>query len=297
MRALRAEGGMSVIELVVATGIFIAVLGAILSTFMEFDGNARVSNLQNDAQDQARRSLTRVAAELRNLASPTNELPNAVEKAQAHDLVFQAVAPTKPAGSGNARNTMRVRYCHAAGTGRLWRQTQTWTAASAPALPETASCPQAVQSGGWETSEEVAKDVVNGGGRAVFTYNAATLTEITEARAHLWVDVNPGERPRETDLETALFLRNQNRSPQASFTATASGSQIVLNGSDSTDPEGKALSYLWYDGTTFIGDGGTRTYVPASSGTHSMSLKVRDPAGLEHTAPAQSVCIVGDVPC
>jgi len=288
---------MTVVELVVGMGIFIAVLGAVLATFAEFDGNARVNSLQNDAQEQARRSLSRLASELRNLASPTNELPNAVEKAEGHDLVFQAVAATKPPGSENARNTMRVRYCHASGSGRVWRQTQTWTTASAPAVPATASCPQAEQAGGWASTQEVAKDVVNGSGRALFTYNSATLTGITEVRAHLYIDVNPGERPREADLETGLFLRNQNRLPQASFTAAANGSQIVLNGSDSTDPEGKALTYLWYDGATFIGDGITRTYVPATSGTRSMSLKVRDPAGLEHTAPSQDVCIVGANPC
>lgn len=288
---------MSVAELVVGMGIAIVVLGATLATFAEFDSNSRVSGLQNDAQEQARRSLGRLASEVRNLASPTNELPHAVEQAGAHDLVFQAVDATKPQGSQNARNTMRIRYCHAPSTGKVWRQTQVWTTSAAPSIPATTNCPQAEQAGGWGTTEEVARHVTNGSGRAVFTYNSATLTEITEARAHIYVDVNPGERPREVDLETGLFLRNQNRIPTASFTAVASGSQIVLNGSDSTDPEGKGLTYLWYDGATFVGDGITRTYVPSQSGTHPMSLKVRDPAGLEHTAPTQNVCIVGAIPC
>jgi hypothetical protein len=131
--------------------------------------------------------------------------------------------------------------------------------------------------------------------RPVFAFNSSDLTSITEIRTKLYVDADPAARPAETNLETVVFLRNQNRAPTASFTASASGAQIVLNGSASSDPEGRALDYYWYDngGASPVGQGIVVTYAPAEYGNHSITLKVKDPAGLEHTAAAHDVCIVG----
>ena len=279
-----------------ATAMLVGVGGAALTALTEFETTTRNNGIQNDAQQEARRSLTELTRELRNLASPTDELPQAVEKATGSDIVFLAVGDTKPPGSLNARNTRRVRYCLDSSGGHFWRQEQTWTTASAPAAPSTSACP-ADPSTGWSAAKPAANYMANGA-RAVFTYNSTELASITEIRSTLYIDINTAKPPRETKIETAVFLRNQNRGPTSSFTAAVNGQQIVLNGSASSDPEGKALGYEWYDGATLVGEGIVVTYTPGSPGNHSMTLKVKDPAGLSSTAPAQTVCIVSpSTPC
>jgi type II secretory pathway pseudopilin PulG len=288
---LGGQDGFTLVESVVAAAMLVVVLGATLVALDEFRGTTRVNTLQTQAQDEARRTVSGLATELRNLASPTDELPEAVEKATPSDLVFQSVADVRPSGSQNVRNTRRVRYCLDAASSTLWRQEQTWTTAGAPALPATTSCPAPATQDGWAAGHKVAEHVTNGT-RAVFTYNASDLQLITEVHVKLYVDVNPGARPAESQLETGVFLRNQNRPPSASFTATPSGAQVVLNGSESSDPEGRALRYQWYADGSPIGEGILFTYQPAQGGPHSITLTVSDPAGLTATAPAQTVCVV-----
>ena len=82
--------------------------------------------------------------------------------------------------------------------------------------------------------------------RPVFGYNATGLQDITEVSATLYVDVNPGKPPAETvELQSAVYLRNQNRKPTALFSVEVVNNSIVLNASESTDPEEKALIYTW----------------------------------------------------
>jgi type II secretory pathway pseudopilin PulG len=252
---LRAEDGISIVESLVVSALLVVVLGATLGVWAEFEDTSKEKIRQNEAQQEARRAIDQVQAELRNLASPTNELPQAVEEASGDDLVFQSIASAKPPGSLNARNAQRVRYCVDHAGGRVWRQEQTWTTAAAPALPATAACPEPATENGWSAGTVVARSVVNGAGRPLFTYNDADLDEITEIAVRLWVDADPASRPYETELASGAFLRNQNRRPQASFTATVSGSQVVLNGSASTDPAGRSRAYQWYDADTLVGEG------------------------------------------
>jgi hypothetical protein len=159
----------------------------------------------------------------------------------------------------------------------------------------------------------IAENVVNAT-RPVFTFNAATATAITEIRAGLFADATPGRAPGEVELETSVFLRNQNRAPAAEFTAAVSGTAILLNGSQSSDPEQKALDYYWYDETNTsacnplpptevpqtgcVGQGIVFRYTPPllQTGPKKVYLVVRDPAGLTHTAPTQSVCLTGVLP-
>ena len=293
---LRGESGFTLIEVLTAVTMMIGVSGATLTTLSQFETTTRVNGLQNDAQQEARRGMTELSAELRNLASPTDELPQAVERAGAADLVFLSVGNKKPAGSLNAENTRRVRYCLDTAQHYLWRQEQAWTTAAAPAMPADTACPAPAASG-WGAAKVAARQVQNGA-RPVFTYNSADLTAITEVRAKIYVDADPAAAPAETNLETGVFLRNQNRGPTSSFTASVSGQQVVLNGSESSDPEGKALAYEWYDAGALVGEGIVLTYAPSQPGDHTLQLKVKDPAGLSNTAPPQTVCIVSETtPC
>lgn len=294
MNRLRQEdAGFTLIELLLVSVLMIVVLGATLTTFESFQSNAEVNARVNDAQDESRRGLDTLAKELRNLASPTNDQPQAVKRAAAQDLIVQSVAPVRPAGSLNTRNTQFLRYCYSTTAARVYRQRLTWTSAADPPFPSATDCP----GGGWDATEFVAGNVVNNA-RALFTYNSATLTTITEVGTTLYVDVNPGRRPAETSIYSSVFLRNQNRVPIARFTAAASaGGKILLNGSESEDPEERALRYFWYDPavstTAPRGEGIVYEYTPPAAGNRTVYLVVKDPADLASQAPSQTVCVPG----
>jgi type II secretory pathway component PulJ len=286
--SLRGERGeLALTQLLVAILVFMVVLGATLTVFEQFVIENNNVNERNDAQDRARNAVDQLARTLRNLASPTPEQPQAIDRAGAQDLVFQTVDPKSPsAGSSNLTNVKRVRYCVDSSTGTLWSLTQTWTTPTVPAMPSATACPGS----GWTSQQELVEHVTNGS-RSLFTYNAAAATDISSVHVELYLDVFPSRRPLETTLSSGVFLRNQNRRPAASFTWARNLQGIVLNGSASSDPEGQPLKYYWYDSTdpnTPVGKDITFTYqVPA--GSRTITLKVTDPAGLEGTSTQSGV--------
>lgn len=292
-RLISAESGLTLVEVLLVSLLMIVVLGASLTAIDSFRSNVDTNTRQNEAQDEARRGIDQLARELRNLASPTNEQPQAVKRAEANDLIVQSVADVRPVGSENVRNAQYVRYCYDTVGSRVVRQRLTWTSDTDPGSPTGTACPAS----GWEKTEVAAADVVNGA-RPLFTYNAVTLTEISEIHSSLFVDVNPGRRPREAAIDTTVFLRNQNRTPIARFTAAATADgRILLNGSESQDPEEKALRYLWFDpavSTTIErGQGIVYEYTPPAPGARTVYLIVKDPADLESQASPQTVCVAG----
>jgi type II secretory pathway pseudopilin PulG len=305
---LKSEAGFTLVEVLVVASLLIVVLGATLGAFNSFQQTSQNNALQNDSQDQARNALTLLTRELRNLASPRDAAPNSVERNGAQDMIFRSVGGTRPAGSLNDRNERRVRFC-LNGTQRiLYRQQQTWTTASSPSLPTDTACPGS----GWDSTQRVISANTVNDTRAVFSYNNTTLNRITEVTTALFVDVNPGKAPAETSLQSAIFLRNQNRAPVAVIDAKHAGGSsqiIVLNGSSSSDPEGKALSYYWIDTTRSdnactgvpsevpsagcVATGILANYTVPAPGTRGMKLIVRDNSGLTSTSDTVSVCVPG----
>jgi type II secretory pathway component PulJ len=287
------RGEIGLMQLLVATAILLVILGATLTVFTTSEQINRNANARNDSQDNARRGLDQLTRELRNLASPTPEQPQAVDAAGPLDLVFQTVDAVGPNSGLNAANVERVRYCLGGTTsaGILYRQEQRWTTQLAPAVPSTTACPSAdVQ---WSVTRQIAFAVTNRNGgvdRPLFTYNAAAAADITSVHAQLFVDLDPARSPPETALSSGVFLRNQNRKPVASFTAdTTVPAKVILNGAASSDPEGEALDYQWYDGTTKVGTGIRFDYTVTRGTSHTLQLKVFDPARLEGDAPTQVV--------
>jgi type II secretory pathway pseudopilin PulG len=292
-RLARDESGFTLVELLLAAVLMLVILGATLTTMDTFGRNAEVNNRQNDAQEESRRATEQLARELRNLASPTDYDPKAIKRALAQDLIVQSVADSKPAGSLNARNTQFVRYCYDKTGSRVIRQKLTWISATDPAFPSSTDC--SMTTSGWGSYEVVAQNVVNDA-RPLFTYNSSDPLRISEIHTSLYVDVNPGVRPTETSLLTTVFLRNQNRAPIARFSAVPTGgTSIVLNGSDSEDPEERALYYEWYKAGSppqQIGEGIVFIY-PAEPGSNTVFLRVKDQADLSNDAPEQTVCMPG----
>jgi type II secretory pathway pseudopilin PulG len=289
---VRREDGMTLVEVLLVSVLMLIVMGATLTTFNNFERKARDNQNLNEAQDQTRRALDLLARDLRNLASPTPLLPLAVDLKDPQDLIFQSEGKVKPAGSLNAQNTTRVRYCLNTTSKILFRQIQTWTSAAAPAVPASACG----ASGGWNSTLAVSTDVVNGS-RPLFTYNAVDNDEVTEVSAQIFVDTTPTRLPAEVDMQTSVFLRNQNRAPTAAFSAVSMpGGAIFLNASESTDPEEKALTFEWYDASLTpaakVGEGIVFTYPSPSPGNRQMYLVVRD-ATLFTQSDTKSVCATG----
>jgi len=293
MRLSDERGEITLAQMLIAMSMMLVILAATLTVFTGAEQLNQQANARNDEQDQVRAALDRVAAQLRNLASPTPDQPQAVDSAGPYDLVFQTVDANGPNSGLNAANVMRVRYClgGTASAGKLYRQEQRWTTQATPAAPTTTACPSA--DAGWTTTKVVAQYITNrnnGLNRPIFAYNAAAASDISEVHVQLYTDLDPAHAPPETNLSTGVFLRNQNRRPVASFTAdTTVPGKMILNGAESSDPEGDPLQYVWYDGTTKIGDGIRFDYTAARGTTHTIQLKVFDLAGLEGDSPTQTV--------
>jgi type II secretory pathway component PulJ len=292
------RGQMTLVELLVAISIFGLVLGATLFTFMTFTTLDQRTVDRTSSQDSARTSVDRLSRDLRNLASPTIAVPQAVDRAGPYDLAFQTVDSVGPNTGANAANVKRVRWCLNQTTPtneKLYVQEQKWTSQTAPAMPTDTACPGS----GWDTQTVMASNITNtylNQSRPLFTYNSSVLTQISSIHVDLYSDINPLQAPSETHLTSGVFLRNQNQVPVASFAKALSGTTaIVLNGSASYDPEGQVLTYQWWDNGSKIsnGDGIVYTYKVTPGSSHQLQLKVYDPAKLEGVSAIQSVTVPG----
>jgi prepilin-type N-terminal cleavage/methylation domain-containing protein len=274
---MRGEAGFTVPELLLAMAIMLVVAGATLATFESFTVTAKRNGDQNDSQEVARSTVTALSRQLRNLAGPTEGQPEAFDRVEPDDLVFKTIDPKGPASGDNRTNVQRVRYCLDGATPqRLWTQVQTWTSAVPPQAPAGTACPDPA----WGNQRVAATGMVNGA-RPAFLFDSTDPAAVTQVRVDLHVDADPARAPGETRLQTGVFLRNQNRVPVAAFQAAPGGrGHVVLNASASSDPEGQPLAYTWKDGATKLdGDSVVYDYATAS-GTHTIQLEVRDPAGL-----------------
>jgi type II secretory pathway pseudopilin PulG len=287
LRRAREEGGFALPELLVAMGLLIVALTATLSTFDGFRRATGQNMAQNTAQTAARTTVDRLARELRSTGSP-GQTDIAIERAQPTEFIFDTVDPSGRGGA-NSTGAVRVRYCLDSADDQLWRQVQTWTTDTRPGVPSPNACPHS----SYGSQAMVTNYVVNdhsGASRPVFTYDSSNLADIGSVTVDLYTDTDVNAAPNAQRLSTTVFLRNDNRAPTAGFTATVTGSQhVLLNGSQSEDPDGDSLTYTWYDGSTVIGSGPLLDYASPTAGTHTYSLTVTDTGGLVGSAPPQTI--------
>lgn len=285
MRRLRCdEGGFTITEVLLATVMMTVVLLATLGLFDSFNRTTRTNEAQNDSQEQARRSMGQLARELRNHAVANTAAPEGIALATPYDLVFETVGRDRPAATSNSANIERIRYCLDVtnpADSDLYAQHQRWTTASPPAMPPTDKCPAF----GWDKTRKVAESITNrigGANRPVFTYDAAVAAQVRRVAMTLYIDTEPATAPKETRLDSGIFLRNANHAPTAAFTTWVNGSgRVVLNGTASTDPERERLLYSWKaEGTELDSATGTVEWTPPGSGTYTIELRVSDPGGL-----------------
>lgn len=303
------ERGLTLVELLVTAAMSLLVFGLVGTTLVAYQHGTKRTTSQNDSQDQARAAIDLIVRELRNVAS-SRTAPTLIEGAGAHDLIFQTIDDAAPAsGSQNKTGVKRVRYCippdpapGSASREVLVKQTETWTTAAAPAnpWPISAVCPStptSLPTGASVTTSNLALNVTNrfaGSSRTAFTFNSATLSQVTTVGVDLLVDVSTNQPPAETELRGAAFLRNQNQAPVVAFTPTSTGAgHVLLNGGGSSDPDGQQLSFKWFKvvGTTAtpIGTTGLLDWAPGP-GTYSVRLQVTDPGGLS-SALTQTVTV------
>jgi type II secretory pathway pseudopilin PulG len=323
-RLAREESGFTLTELLIASVLMILVMGTAFEGLRQFEGTSSRNNRQNEAQDRARNALDLMVRRLRNDASPTMGSPQAIERATGTDLIFQSVdADPLAAGSQNAHNIMRVRYClddSVPSNGKVWFQYQKWASPGAPTAPSSVSCPD----GSWGNSRILVDHVVNDYGqtRPLWTidcpsgYSAsqcatgtdqAMLARVKRLAITLWVDEQATKAPAESRLATGVFFRNQNARPAAVMNqATVTGGHIYANGSGSSDPDADRMYFRWcYFGTatpsaTWCANGTeidqhtiSIDYVPkptpASGSNVTIGLRAEDQGGLVSYAYTQVV--------
>jgi type II secretory pathway pseudopilin PulG len=298
MNLARAQHGFTVVELLVAMSLAVGLFGVTLGVLDVFQRDNHFNLLRNETQDNARTAIDRLARELRNVSAPSVKEAGALEQAGRYALTFQTINST-PAGKGeiegNVTNAMRVRYCLDDSNPSdevLWREIEHWKTELAPALPTSNACPD-LNAADWEHTEQIVTNITNrigGQPRALFVYgpDGASLTsQITSVEPSVYTDLNPGAEPGERLVTTTIYLRNQNRSPLASFAVTEVGKHhVYLNASESVDPNGLALSYRWWDNGTLL-SGSSQQYETAElaeGSTHTFKLEVKNPGGLASTA-------------
>jgi type II secretory pathway pseudopilin PulG len=248
-RALRREGGFTIVELLLVCIISLVVFGVTLTAWTSVYRSNRSVESQNDNAEAARVALDRAARQLRNLANPTVNAITTIHRADDYDFVFQTSDPAKT----------WVRYCvDAPGTAgaTLWES----ESKNAISGTMTAACPGS----GWDRQVAVVEGVTNEVGgidRDVFTYECsvkapascpvgpAEYSKITNVGMNLWVDANLKDRIGELNVSTGVFLRNQNEGPTASVSTPQRLQALrwLLNGSGSSDPEGRTLEYFWFE--------------------------------------------------
>jgi type II secretory pathway pseudopilin PulG len=296
MNFARAQHGFTVVELLVAMSLAVGLFAVTLGVLDVFQRDNHFNLLRNETQDNARTAIDRLARELRNVSAPSVKEAGALEQAGRYALTFQTINST-PAGKGeiegNVTNAMRVRYClddSNPNSEVLWREVEHWKTEQAPALPTSSACPD-LNVADWEHAEQIVTNITNrigGQSRALFVYgpDGASLTsQITSVEPSVYTDLNPGAEPGERLVTTTIYLRNQNRSPVASFTGTEVRRHFVLNASESLDPNGLALSYRWWDNGTLLSTTSQQyeTAELTAGTTHTFKLEVKNPGGLSST--------------
>lgn len=297
MRKLRDETAMTLTELLFAMAISVIIFGAAVTTFVEFLDVSTRSDNQTQAQETARSTVDRLAAQMRNAMSTGSTSTSPIESFSDFDLIFLAPLPGATTTSTNPRGLYHVRYCLGNANNKndvLWYQTTAFDSSTQSSPPATTSCP----SNAWTTKTAVADHLVNRSVQGIPVLfqrmcshsgviqpciSGDLLSDTLRVRVDAWVDWNANKDPAATELTTIVNLRNVNRAPTAATTCTGlANGHIQCDASGSYDPDGQTINYAWaLDGTTLAGQNAYRLDQTgfASKSAHTIVLTVTDPGG------------------
>jgi prepilin-type N-terminal cleavage/methylation domain-containing protein len=254
---LRRQDGFTLIELLLVCVVSLIVFGVTLTAWTSVYRSNRAVELQQDNTQAARLAIDRASRQLRNLANPTVNAVTTIDRADPYDFIFQTSDPAKT----------WVRYClQTSGGSTSVNKATLWEHESAETIttitdPMKAGCPSLDSK--WTTKRAVVQSVTNQAGgidRPIFSYECAVGSptgcpasiadhqKILNVGLDLWVDADRSDRASELNVATSVFLRNQNETPTARGSATRyAPMQLLLNGSGSTDPEGRTLEFFWFE--------------------------------------------------
>lgn len=288
---MRKDAGYTLIELLMAMAISMIVMGSVVTIITVFLNDSRYDQLRDQAQNDARTLVDRITRELRSAASSSAGATGLLEKSGSYDIAFQTVNPSTVYGGSNSANQYRVRYC-LDGNQTIWRQTQTWTTSTPPAVPDTSNCPSTSNQWAQKANgnpcciqlNDVTNEVGGDTTRPLFQYGPTGSSNPQEVQVNVITDLNPGHLPGPSpQLTSGVFLRNENSPPVIpAITVTWSGTgtgprDIQLNGTQAYDPNGQSLLYQWYanTGTTACAS----TTAPPASGQLSSGTTENYDAG------------------
>lgn len=170
---------------------------------------------------------------------------------------------------------------------RLFVTGSTGTAPNQPPVPSFTATPSALQVA---VDASASTDPEGGALRYDWTFEpgrtatgrTATYTYAAPGTYTVTLRVTDPQGAQATTTRTVTVAKPVDLPPVASFTATATGLQVALDASASTDPEGQALTYSWnFGGGQPAGTGRTASATYAAAGTYDVTLTVRDPGGNE----------------
>ena len=299
-----SENGFTLIELLVTMLVATVVLGATVAAFTTFQTDDVYAQRRNETQDAARTAVNRLARQLRNVVAPSSEYAGALEaiSTEGTSIRFQTVNTSSYESGENSARAMRVRYCLNDSKPEnevLWEQTQEWKKSTTPSVPAETNCPETVSSTheeDWTTKRQVVNHITNyigGNNRPVFSSSTIEVPLIVTVKTDLFLNVNPGHRPGESQLASTVSLRDATRKPVAKFTATpeAGHDRYRLNASESYDLDGLALTYKWWqkEGSGSETELSTTSQIYEtgelkSKTSYTFKLQVTNPGGLSETA-------------
>ena len=272
----------------------LVVFGATLSVLEVFQRHNVYAQRRNENQDNARNAMDRIARSLRDVIAPASEFAGALETAGEYSTMFQTVDTSPGEYGANKKHAMRVRYClydKEPSNELLLEQRQRSIEEPLPSAPASECIPGA---SGWTTTTLVEHVTNRAGGqkRPLFTYSASEAPQVVSVEINLYLELAPGQHPGETELMSGVSLRNANRKPVAKFKANffaGKNEQVVLNASESEDPDGLALTYKWWENGTQLSSTSQIFTVDLCNGecehklTFHFKLEVVNPGGLtEH---------------
>lgn len=283
---LRAEGGFTLVELVVAMTIMLVLIFAALLALDTFNRGAASTSRQAGAEDASRRAVGRVVAVLRNAGAPAplaGAQPQTVLRALGNDLVVRSTAWPGESGVG-ASATHLARLCLDESSRTLWFDGLR-AGVSGPSDPGGA-CPSTAS--GW-THQALATDVVNDAGEPIFRYGATS--PVRSVGVSLRLEGGTAQTPRPLVLHSGSALRGA-LAPQVDDGDVVVGPCEAGKALLTLDAAagGETTDGVKLDAAGAIAVGPGKILVDATSAPTEVALTVTNVAGLQTLLLKQVSC-------
>ncbi|GAA3693018.1 hypothetical protein GCM10023081_32980 [Arthrobacter ginkgonis] len=130
------------------------------------------------------------------------------------------------------------------------------------------------------------------GGTATGATASHTYAEAGTYTVRLTVTDDDGEA-RSVTRDVTVTAAPPNQEPAASFTSSADGLAVSVDGSGSSDADGTIASYAWEFGDGGTATGATASHTYAAAGTYTVRLTVTDDDGATHSTTREATVEAG----